>query len=78
MKKIAFLNKLQEDLEIDSIELNESTILASLPEYTSLTKLGIIAFIDSNFDKRISFEELNKLTTIKSLMDFIGKENFEE
>jgi len=47
-----------------------------LEEYDSLSVLSIIAMIDQRFEKQISSSDFIKITTIKSLMDLIGKEHF--
>ncbi len=77
MKIADFLNELKETLEIDDVGLNEETNLKELEEYDSLSVLSIIAMIDENFGKRISGQNFQSITTIGSLMELIGMENFE-
>ena len=77
MKIDDFLNELKETLEIDDVELNEETNLKELEEYDSLSVLSIIAMIDENFGKRISGQDFQSITTVGSLMELIGMENFE-
>jgi len=77
MKIDDFLYELKETLEIEDVELNEETNLKELEEYDSLSVLSIIAMIDENFGKRISGQDFQSITTIGSLMELIGMENFE-
>jgi len=77
MKIADFLKELKETLEIEEVELNEETNLKELEEYDSLSVLSIIAMIDENFGKRISGQDFQSITTIGSLMELIGMENFE-
>lgn len=77
MKKQEFLKKFEEDLEIESTKLTEETNFNSLPEFTSIAILGIIAFVDNYFEKKITADEILKLHSVKDLMQFIGTEYFE-
>jgi len=74
-----FINELKEALEIEDEdqEITLETNLKELEEYDSLSVLSIIAMIDKNFGKQIPSLDFIKITTIKSLMDLIGKDNFE-
>jgi acyl carrier protein len=76
MQKQEFFEKLKEALETEE-NVNENTVLKNLPEYSSLTTLLLIALIDENFDKSLTAKELNTVSTIKSLMDLIGTDQFE-
>jgi acyl carrier protein len=79
IKKEDFINELIEALEIDPEEKNLTleTDLRNLEEYDSLGVLSIIAMIDKHFNKQIPSSDFNKITTINSLIDLIGQENFE-
>jgi len=74
-----FIRELKEALEIEDEdqEITLETNLKELEEYDSLSVLSIIAMIDKNFNKQISSSDFVKITTIKSLMDLIGKDCFE-
>jgi len=78
MKTEDFINELKDALEIEdedqkiTLEIN----LKELEEYDSLSVLSIIAMIDKNFGKQISSSDFIKITTIKSLIDLIGKDCF--
>jgi acyl carrier protein len=79
MKKSDFLSSMRDSLEISSVEyLTEETVLKELGEYNSMFLLTIIAFIDENFDMQLNAEQLLSVTTIRSLMDLIGHEKFED
>lgn len=78
MTKANFLKEMHEMLEISSVDnLTEETVLKELEEYNSLFVLTIIAFIDENFDMQLTAEQLASTTTIKSLMDMVGSDKFE-
>ena len=79
MKTEDFINELEEALEIEDEdqEITLETNLKELEEYDSLSVLSIIAMIDKNFGKQIPSLDFIKITTIKSLMDLIGKDYFE-
>jgi len=77
MKVNEFIEKLKETLELEDEELNEDTNLKDLEEYDSLSVLSIIAMIDENFGKQLSAQQFSDVTTVKSLIEKIGVENFE-
>jgi len=79
MKTEDFIKELKEALEIEDEdqEITLETNLKELEEYDSLSVLSIIAMIDKNFGKQIPSIDFIKITTIKSLIDLIGKEHFE-
>jgi len=74
-----FINELKDALEIEDEdqEITLETNLKELEEYDSLSVLALIAMIDKNFGKQIPSLDIVKVTTVKSLMDLIGKEYFE-
>ena len=76
MKKQKFFEELQELMETDVI-IEETTVLKNIPEFTSLAVLSVMAFIDEHFDKTLSAKEIYSITTIKSLMELIGSNQFE-
>lgn len=78
MKKSEFYDVLMETLEIESVEsIDTSTLLTDLEEYDSLAVLSLIAMIDEHFGKRIPGTDFYKITTVQSLMDLIGTDQFE-
>jgi acyl carrier protein len=79
MKTDDFINELKDALEIEDEdqEITLETNLKELEEYDSLGVLSIIVMIDKNFGKQIPSSDFIKITTIKSLLDLIGKEYFQ-
>jgi len=79
MKTKDFIKEIKDALEIEDEdqEITLKTNLKDLEEYDSLSVLSIIAMIDKNFGKQIPSSDFIKITTIKSIMDLIGKEHFE-
>ena len=79
MKTDDFINELKEALEREDEdqEITLATNLKDLEEYDSLGVLSIIVMIDKNFGKQIPSSDFIKITTIKSLLDLIGKEYFQ-
>jgi hypothetical protein len=71
MKKSDFFAELREALELDVKDVTEKTPI----HLTSIQTLAIIAFADSNFDKRIKIPELKDINYISDLMNLIGREN---
>jgi acyl carrier protein len=76
MMREEFFEKLKDAIETD-FTIDENTNLKTLPEYSSLTTLLIIAFIDENFGRSLSAKELNSMNSVKSLMDLIGEDQFD-
>ena len=78
MKTKDFINELKDALEIEDEdkEITLETDLRYVEEYDSLSVLAIIAMIDKNFGKQIPSSDFVKVTTVRSLMDLIGKEYF--
>lgn len=78
MKKEEFYDLLMDALEVESVDaLYAETDMTDLEEYDSLAVLSLIALIDEYFGKRIPGTEFQKITTVQSLMDLIGSDQFE-
>jgi acyl carrier protein len=77
MNKHEFCKKLQESLEINSMELTEKTVLKEVEEYDSMSVMGIIAFTDEHFGVKLTAKQLSSITDIKSLINLIGADKFE-
>ena len=78
IKKEEFIQDIKEALEVeDDVKFAVGTNLADLEEYDSLSVLIIVTMIDKKYGKQISSSDFEKNTTIKSLMELIGKECFE-
>ena len=78
MKKQVFISLLKSALEFDKVDLSESTVLKEIPSFDSMSVMGIIAFVDEHFSKRITAQQLNSISTLRSLMELIGMENFSD
>jgi acyl carrier protein len=78
MKKNDFYNELIEFLEFEPVDLTEDTELKSLDGYDSMAVMSLIAFCNEKFDKKINAQQIQNLTTVGSLMDFLGREKFED
>lgn len=78
IKKEKFIQNLKETLEInDDKVITVDTNLADLEEYDSLSVLVIVTMIEKEYKKQISSSDFEKITTVNSLMELIGKEYFE-
>jgi acyl carrier protein len=77
MRKTRFFNELQQALELEEIELQEDTNLKGLDDYDSLAVMSLVSFIDEHFDMSFSAQQLQNITTVRSLMELIGIETFE-
>ena len=78
MKKNDFYQQLAELLELeDHVVLTAETDLTKLDEFDSLAIMSIVSFADKNFSRQISGESLEKITTVDSLMEAIGRDCFE-
>jgi acyl carrier protein len=78
MKKSDFCNQLIEYLELDVTGIDENTEFKSLEGYDSMAVMSLIAFCDEKFGTKINAQQIQKLTTIGSLMDFLGREKFQD
>jgi len=66
MNKEKFMKELAEVLELEM--LTESSSL----ELDSLHTLAIIVFVDENFDKQLTAEELKSIHSVNDLISLIG------
>lgn len=77
MKKQEFIERLTDDLELELDAISdENSMLKGL--FTSLGVLVIIALADELFSKELSSDQIKTITTVKSLMELVGMEHFEE
>ncbi len=76
MKNADFIRELCNMMEIEST-LDEDSCLLDIPEFDSLTIMSLVAYTDKNFHKKINFDALSTVVTVRELMDAIGRENFE-
>ena len=78
MRKSEFIDQLKETLELEDRELTAETNLKNLEEFDSLAAMYLIAMVDESFGKELSADEIRSITTVSSLIDIIGEENFAE
>jgi acyl carrier protein len=77
VKKQEFIDRLTDDLELEVGEItDEDSMLKGL--FTSLGVLVIIALCDELFSKELKSDKFKSITTVKSLMELIGMEHFED
>lgn len=76
MTKQEFAEKLTEIIDTEE-DLSIETDLNEVEEYDSLTILSVIAFVDKQFGKTLTADQLASVTTVNSLIEIIGSDNFE-
>jgi acyl carrier protein len=78
MNATDFFNELKEVLEIEDVVLSEQTNLKSIDDFNfdSLAVMTLVAFIHEKFDKQFNAMQLNNISTVRSLMELIGLDNF--
>ena len=78
MKKQDFFSELQKALEFENITISEETNFKKIDGFDSLHVMMTIAFVDDKFGKKLTAKQLFTISTVRSLMELIGLENFEE
>jgi acyl carrier protein len=69
-----FIKKFAEQFEdTDSSEIQADTMFQELDEWGSLTTLGIIAFIKTEYGKSITGKEIRVCETVNDLYDFVNR-----
>lgn len=70
MKIHVFLEKLYEELEIESVNsLTVNTKFDELEEWDSLTILSLISFIETEFSINLSATDIEDFVILKDLVD---------
>jgi acyl carrier protein len=77
MNKNEFVKQLTEFCEFEGKDFNLGTTFKSIEGFDSLAIMAIIAFADEKFSKKLTAQQLNKMTDIRSLITLIGEEKFE-
>lgn len=76
MKTKEFLQKLYEELEIESVnELTLDIELQNLDEWDSLLILVLISFIESEFNVNLTADEINDFEKVSDLTDKLNLED---
>lgn len=77
MKKREFITILIEYLELSNGDItDENSMLQGL--YNSLGVLDIMALSDEFFSRVLEADDFIRISTVKSLMEIIGTEHFED
>lgn len=71
MTKREFLIALAEELEVPGQELTEDSYWDEIEGFSSLSSLMIIAFVDDNFDIRVTDDQLKSMKQVRDLMDLV-------
>lgn len=71
MDKQAFLDNLTDIMQKETPCL-EQDILEEYEDWDSLSKIEIIAFFDSEFNKQITLEDIENITTVADLIKLAG------
>jgi acyl carrier protein len=80
MKRDTFYRELEEILEIEDEKLSDKTDLKDMIhfEFDSMAIMILVAFIHDKFNKKFTAVQINKVTTVQSLMELIGIDNFDQ
>ena len=78
MKVNEFIEALEDLLDLQQGDLDQNTSLAQLNEFDSLAVMSLLAFIDEQFGRRLSGDQFVSITTVRSLMELIGVNNFDD
>ena len=73
MNKEKFVELFAEILEIEDFEVSMEDKFRDYEEWDSLAILSVLAMINEEFNIILKREELDKLTTIKELYEFISE-----
>lgn len=75
MQTNEFLELLVEELELES-PLTVDTNLKELDEWDSMTAMLLIGVVSNEFGKTLSADDIKELTTVQSLIEKIGTDQF--
>lgn len=78
MKKNEFIKLLAEFCEFSESDFKNDTKFKSIDGYDSMAIMSMIAFVDENFNMKITATQIHELTDFESLMNLIGKEKFSD
>ena len=71
MEKIEFLKKMQDVLQMED-ELTMDTVLEDLDEWDSLAMMATTAFLDKNFNLKLTFNDFKNFKTIEDIAKKAG------
>ena len=78
MRTKEFIDTLKVMLDFEKVDIMEDTNLKSLDGFDSMSIMTIIALVDEHFSKKLTAKQLASMTTVRSLIELIGPENFTE
>ncbi len=58
--------------ETDASEINASTVFHELEEWSSLTGMGVIAFVKTEYGKTITGKELRECETVEDVFNLVS------
>lgn len=76
MKKQDFINGLAEEMEVES-NVTLETRFDELDEWDSMGAMILIGYVSDNFGVTLNADDINALSTFKSLIERIGEEKFQ-
>lgn len=72
MKKVQFLNKLEEILMIDQNSLREDTDLENLDDWDSLAMMSLISLIEEETQEKLTISQLINAKKVSDIMVLIA------
>ncbi|MGK0186241.1 MAG: acyl carrier protein [Verrucomicrobiales bacterium] len=77
MEQRTFIEKLQQNVDnLDAVAIDKN--LQATPEWDSLAVLSCIAFIDNDYDIRISGQELRDCETLSAIFELVRSKSNSE
>jgi acyl carrier protein len=70
-----FISELKEELELEST-LELTTNIKELEEWDSLAAMVLIAYISRSFNVTMNANDIEQITTVQTIIDFVGTEKF--
>ena len=67
-----FLAEFADVMQVEPEKLSETTEFKKMSEWDSLIIMATIAFADEKFSKKINYQILNQVNTIKDLYDYLN------
>ncbi|WP_269476838.1 phosphopantetheine-binding protein [Hominibacterium faecale] len=64
------IEELEEILDVEEGSLELSTKLAELEEWDSVSKLSVVIFLDEEFGKKATGDDVAKFETVKDIIEY--------
>ena len=71
MNREDFLEKMQDVLQME-YELTFDTVLEDLDEWDSLAMMAVTAFLDKNFNLKLTFNDFKNFKTVEDIAKKVG------